>query len=199
MADPLDTAGEGAGNPPARAGEREGTASVREAARYLGVSERTIRRRIQDEHLAAIKHETEYGYEWRIPLAALEAQGDGVLPRHADGLPGTYVQGGSVDTRQVIDELGHALEVVEEVRRAQREELERLRRETQQLAGQVGCLQARVQEQERQIALLMAPQDPEPAAPSAQTQASADARNAPELAPRRSLWARVVWRLAGEP
>ena len=97
----------------------------------------------------------------------------------------------------MIDELGHAREVVEEVRRAQREELERLRRETQQLAGQVGCLQARVQEQERQIALLMAPQDPAP--PSAQTQASADARNAPELAPRRSLWARVVWRLAGEP
>ena len=99
----------------------------------------------------------------------------------------------------MIDELGHAREVVEEVRRAQREELERLRRENQQLAGQGGCLQARVQEQERQIALLMAPQDPDPAPPSAQTQASADARNAPELAPRRSLWARVVWRLAGEP
>ncbi len=32
----------------------------------------------------------------------------------------------------------------------------------EQLAGQVGFLQARVQDQERQIALLMAPQEPEP-------------------------------------
>ncbi len=93
MADTPDTAGEGGGTSPARAGERAGTASVREAARYLGVSERTSRRRIQDEQLAAIKHEAEYGYAWRIPLTAREAQGDGVLPRHADGPSGTSIQG----------------------------------------------------------------------------------------------------------
>ena len=37
--------------------------------------------------------------------------------------------------------------------------VDHLQWENQQLAGQVGFLQARVQEQERQIALLMAPQD----------------------------------------
>ena len=120
---------------------------MREAAWYLGVRERTIRRRIHAEQLAALKHATKYGYAWRIPHTARAAQGDGVLPRHA-GAPWHLCPGGSVDTRQVIDELGHALEVVEEVRREQREELERLRCDNQQLASQVGFLQARVQEQE---------------------------------------------------
>ena len=40
-------------------------------------------------------------------------------------------------------------------------------------------------------------EDPEP--PITQTPARDEARDAPEPAPRRSLWARVVRRLAGEP
>ncbi len=62
-------------------------------------------------------------------------------------------------------EFAHA--VIDELRQEYRDELEHLRRENQQLAGQLGFTQAKLQEAERTVALLMAPKDepaPEPPA-----------------------------------
>ena len=64
MTDQLGTppahADEGSAIPLAHAGEGVGTVSVRDAAKSIGVSERTIRRRIQDGILSAWKQETEH-------------------------------------------------------------------------------------------------------------------------------------------
>jgi excisionase family DNA binding protein len=114
------------------------TLTPAEAAVRLGVSERTIWRRIK-----AGKLDTEHTT-------------DGVRVLLTDAV--------SVNDRQVSDratdspqpELMKALEMVSE-----------LTRRNEQLAGQVGFLQAKMQDQDRQIALLMAPKDepaPEPPA-----------------------------------
>ncbi len=178
---PDNLAREGAGSPPAVAGEVvstadlvPGTVSVRQAARQLGVSERTIRRRIQDELLPALKHETEHGYEWRVPVAAITAQGNGASTLRADPLDGKPVQGGSTPL-QPAAELLRVLDLVERLHDEQKQEIEQLRRDNQQLAGQVGFLQAKLQDAEEQIRLLMAPKDEEPATP-------------PDPGTRPSLW-----------
>ncbi len=167
---PDNLAREGAGSPPAVAGEVvstadlvPGTVSVRQAARQLGVSERTVRRRIQDELLPALKHETEHGYEWRVPVAAITAQGNGAPPLHADPLGGMPVQVGSTPPPPAA-ELLRVLDLVERLHVEQKQEIEQLRRDNQQLAGQVGFLQAKLQDAEEQIRLLSAPtEEPEPA------------------------------------
>ena len=167
--------------------------SVKEAADVLGLSEKTVRNRIHAGTLPAVKVARPQGYEWRVFPAGLPpdlAASNGVVPdpSHVEG----QVEGQVVpDSTAPPNDLARLLEQMYA-------DNQRLADMNAQLAGQVGFLQARVQEQERQIALLMAPKD-EPAPPIAQTPATDDARSAPEPAPRRSLWARVVRRLAGEP
>ena len=129
--------------------------SIEEAAEHLGVSPATIRRRIKTGELGAYKRTTTYGFEWRILLeedpAALSSS-----PDH---------QGPSVvqTPEQLVESADHLL-VAErmkllELLEAERRERAALVQRNEQLAGQLGFLQARVQEQERQIALLMAPKD----------------------------------------
>ncbi len=71
-------------------------------------------------------------------------------------------------TPTAVAEFAHA--VIDELRQEYRDELEHLRRENQQLAGQLGFTQAKLQdaqEENQQLRLLMAPKDepsPEPPA-----------------------------------
>ena len=116
-----------------------------EAAVRLGVSERTIWRRIK-----AGKLDTEHTLEGvRVLLSDAVSVDDRQASVASDN-----VSDRTTDSPQ--PELMKALEMVSE-----------LTRRNEQLAGQVGFLQAKMQDQERQIALLMTPNDepaPEPPA-----------------------------------
>ncbi len=131
-----------------------GTLGLDEAARVLGLSERTIRRMIKTGEIDAYKLKTPRGEVWRVRLGNSAPTGTqpGKNPGTEGGTPagnaattaadpGTPAPPGTVELVQLVD---------------------RLTRDNQQLAGQVGYLQARVQDQERQIALLMAPKDDAP-------------------------------------
>ena len=192
--------------------EQEEGLSIKEAAELLHVHEKTVRQRIRTGEIHAVKVPRPQGFEWRVylngsrptqvsspaPQVSTHVDSD---PAHMNGPTAPHVSPDAtpVDTAGASEVALKALAVLEQIEREHRAEVEQLRRDNQQLAGQVGFLQARVQDQERQIALLMAPKDEAPAPPIAQTQAAPDARSAPEPAPRRLLWARVVRRLAGEP
>ncbi len=116
-----------------------------EAAVRLGVSERTVWRRIK-----AGKLDSEHTLEGvRVLLSDAVSVDDRQASVASDN-----VSDRATDSPQ--PELMKALEMVSE-----------LTRRNEQLAGQVGFLQAKMQDQERQIALLMAPTDeptPEPPA-----------------------------------
>jgi excisionase family DNA binding protein len=62
----------------------DGTLSVQEAAARLGVSEKTIRRRIKSGALPAFQLPTSQGYEWRVQVDDAAAHLDGA-PVHAAG------------------------------------------------------------------------------------------------------------------
>ena len=180
------------------------TLSVQEAAEALGVTPKTIRRRIKQGALQGFKQPTSQGYEWRVRL-------DGQVDAHAVQVDAPTAEvgremdtpapplGGLVDTQGAAEVALKALTVLEHIQQEHRAEVEELRRENQQLAGQLGVVQAKLQDAEEQIRLLMAPKEPEPEPPSAQNHAAADSAHVRESAPRRSWWARVVRRLAGEP
>ncbi len=125
-------------------GQRDGSFTVKDAAARLGVSERTIRRRIKDRVIDAQQVPTAQGYEWRVYLDTPAVQVDTPSTRHAGKVGGTPVQPAGTPA----PELMKALEMVD-----------RLQRENQQLAGQLGFVQAKLQDAEEQIRLLMAPQD----------------------------------------
>jgi excisionase family DNA binding protein len=118
--------------------------TLAEAAVRLGVSERTIWRRIK-----AGKLDTEHTADGvRVLLTDAVSVDDRQASVSSDNVS-------DVVTDSPQPELMKALEMVSE-----------LTRRNEQLAGQVGFLQAKMQDQERQIALLMAPKDepaPEPA------------------------------------
>jgi hypothetical protein len=60
-------------------------------------------------------------------------------------------------TPPALAEFAHA--VIDELRQEYRHEIDRLQRDNQQLAGQVGFLQAKLQSAEERIKLLEAPKD----------------------------------------
>jgi excisionase family DNA binding protein len=122
--------------------------TIVEAATYLEISERTVRSRIKAGKLAAVQIERPQGYEWRV---------------FPDGLPG----GINVDPPAIQPSI-HLDPPVSNVEASELARLlERAHAENQQLAGQVGFLQAKLQEAERTVALLMAPKDePAPESPA---------------------------------
>lgn len=72
----------------------DGTLSVQAAAKYFGVSEKTIRRRIKNSLLAAYQHPTSQGFEWRIrldgaprPMTIWTTARAGKLARHLSRWP----------------------------------------------------------------------------------------------------------------
>jgi len=125
--------------------------SIEEAAESMGVSAATIRRRIKTGELAAFKRTTPYGFEWRI---GTEPESIGLITTadHVVESPDQPVVESADQTPTP-----ETLELVRLVAR--------LSQENQQLAGQLGFTQAKLQEAERTVALLMAPKDePEPPA-----------------------------------
>ena len=143
--------------------------SVTEAAVLLGVSERTVLCRIRKQELRAYKIPGERGDVWRVMVDGMT-----VTPATQPGsMSDTTDNHAGVAT--LLDspppaELMKALEMVD-----------RLQQDNQQLAGQVGFLQAKLQSAEEQFRLLSGPKDePEPA-------------RAPEPAPvqRAPWWKRV--------
>lgn len=141
----------------------DGGISLTAAVALLGISERTARRRIKEGTLPAHKLDTPQGGVWCIHPDMTTRQPDKAV---------------NVTTRQEVDHLAPADQPVKEppadARPAQAQPgapevlelvhlVDRLQRENQQMSGQLGFMQAKVQEQERIIALLMAPKESEPA------------------------------------
>ena len=128
-----------------------------EAAVRLGVSERTIWRRIKAGKLDS-EHTTDGVRVLLTDAVSVDDRQASVASDNVSDRP--------TDSPQ--PELMKALEMVSE-----------LTRRNEQLAGQVGFLQAKMQDQEHQIALLMAPKDdPAPELPA-------------ELEPKVSWWKRL--------
>jgi hypothetical protein len=151
----------------AQAPQPEGSLSIQEAAIHYGVAEKTIRRRIKTGALRAVKHPIAEGFEWRVYPEGSQDNGF-VQPVH-EGTH-TSIEAGTQDTLDTsAPPFLLVLEAIERIQREHTEVVEHLRDDNaqlasrnEQLAGQVGFLQAKLQDAERQIALLMAPKDDEP-------------------------------------
>ena len=150
----------------------DGNLTLKDAAAFYGISERTLRRRIKEGTVAAYKQQTAQGYEWRVRVGGMRGQMDTPAGRQNGQVDGTPVNAAvHVDAAPAAPEVLKALELVD-----------RLQRDNQQLAGQVGFLQAKLQDAERQIALLSAPAEEAPSI----------AEPAPAAAPRRPWWKRIL-------
>ena len=119
--------------------------SVKEAALQLGIDEKTVRNRAKAGTLPALKVSRPQGYTWRVFP-------DG-LPAHLDAQvdPGPDPGGTQVEQPATHVDPAPLVQLVE-----------KLHAENTQLAGQVGFLQAKLQEATERIMLLEAPKDPEP-------------------------------------
>ena len=114
--------------------------TIKEAAKALGLSEKTVRRRIRDGTLKAEEIPGKHGLEYRIT-----------------DLGRTRPLDKSLDTRENTP-LDKALDIIKAVQE-----------ENERLAGQVGFLQALLQELENKVRLLTGPK------------------------PKRSWWQRLLW------
>ncbi len=133
-----------------------------EAAARLGISERTVQRRLKQGTLKGYKVKSGRGEVWRVMPDAVAPTPDAMTP-----------QDDVVTTEAAAPDVPEVLELVRLV--------DRLQRDNQQLAGQLGFTQAKLQEAEHTIALLMAPTDePQPAEVT------------PADPPRRSWWRRLL-------
>lgn len=151
----------------------DGSLSLQEAAARIGVSERTIHRRIRNGTLQAYKLDTPRGEVWRVMLDSSAAS-----PASPGG-PGAVMLDGAHGAAS--PELMRALELIEHTLDDQTDELERLRQErdaerrahearVEELHGQIGDLkgiaahwQARAQAAEETVQRLLAGPTDEPA------------------------------------
>jgi excisionase family DNA binding protein len=126
--------------------------SVQEAAARLGLSERTIRRRIKAGQLAATQVPTSQGYEWRIHLNSTDEVDTPAVQvdSNAVQLDGTPNQAKQEPHSTSESALVRALDLVE-----------KLQHENLELAGRVGFYQAKLQDAQEQLRLLSAPKEPE--------------------------------------
>ena len=139
-----DTSGDTSGA--AAATSPDGTLlSLAAAASRLGVSESTIRRRVKAGTLPHIQVEQGHRVIWRIPAHAIPDT-SATPPGVNDTSPGT--NGVTAMPGLTPPDVTRLLDLVER----QQEKLE-------QFSGQVGFLQAQVQERDQQIKLLQAPPD----------------------------------------
>ncbi len=159
-------------DPSADADPRAGTVTLKEAAHLLGVSARTVRRRIQEGVLQGYKEQTDYGEVWRVYLGHIHADPS------TDADPSTRRPPGKPadPSAPTAPELMKALEMVD-----------RLQQQNQELTAAASHWQARYQDAERraiyaedQVKMLMAPKD-EPAEPE------------PPAEPVRVSWWRRWW------
>ena len=136
--------------------------SVQEAAEDLGLNEKTVRRRIHLGQIPAIKVPRPQGFEWRvyldgIPQPILEAA---THPIHLNTIPQalkTQMDTPPVQVDTHLDTPPIQMDSNELLRL-----VEKLHDENSQLAGQVGFLQAKLQDAQHQIKLFEGPKEPEP-------------------------------------
>lgn len=124
--------------------------TIKEAAEALGVSEKTIRRRIKDGIIKAEQTQGKYGVEYRITSLEETVPADKV-PEIGQGqgfVEYTVTEGshGTDDTLEIEGEMSKALDIIKD-----------LQEENNKLAGQVGFLQAQVIELNRKVRLLTEP------------------------------------------
>jgi excisionase family DNA binding protein len=143
--------------------------SVQEAAEDLGLNEKTVRRRIHLGQIPAIKVPRPQGFEWRvyldgIPQPILEAA---THPIHLNTIPQALKT--QMDTPPVqVDTPPVQIDTHLDTPPIQMDSnellrlVEKLHDENSQLAGQVGFLQAKLQDAQHQIKLLEGPKEPEP-------------------------------------
>jgi excisionase family DNA binding protein len=102
------------------------TVTIQEAAKHLGVSQDTVRRRIRKEELQARQTPTPQGFRWVVELEDLEEDAQAApTPPHMPDIGGAEVEGGQ-DLRELVDVLRSQLQ-------SQEEELAARRREVQEL------------------------------------------------------------------
>jgi excisionase family DNA binding protein len=147
--------------------------SVQEAAEHLGLNEKTVRRRIHLGQIPAIKVPRPQGFEWRvyldgIPQPAFEAAAHTIylntipksLNMQVDSSPmqvNMHLDTPPVQMDTQVDSSPIQMDSNELLRL-----VEKLHDENSQLAGQVGFLQAKLQDAQHQIKLLEGPKEPEP-------------------------------------
>ena len=147
--------------------------SVKEAAARLGLSEKTVRRRIKAGELAASRHATAQGYEWRVHLSGTADHVPGhdadQVPPQPDQAPARaadQVDGVDGSNDQLPGQDGQAAgrvmttsppPVGEQALLKALELTDRLQRENMELAGRVGFLQAKLQAAEERLLALSAP------------------------------------------
>ena len=124
--------------------------SVKEAALHLGIDEKTVRTRVKAGTLPALKVSRPQGHTWRVFPDGLPTHVDPDAVIQVDPPPDSHM---GPDSSQVDDHVDPAPLI---------QLVERLHTENTQLAGQVGFLQAKLQEAQERIRLLEAPRDPEP-------------------------------------
>ncbi len=141
-----------------------GGRSVSEAAEVLGISERTVRRRIKAGELRAFQMPTSQGYEWRVQLDGVSEQLDGTPDKPTDPQEPTeprrseFPDNGAVQVDGMPDpDLQRALELADQ-----------FQRQNVELAARVGYLQAKLEAAEQKILALAPPVvDQEPERPRA--------------------------------
>jgi excisionase family DNA binding protein len=143
--------------------------SVQEAAEDLGLNEKTVRRRIHLGQIPAIKVPRPQGFEWRvyldgIPQPILEAA---THPIHLNTIPQALKTQVDTPPVQMDTQMGssHVHMDSSPIQMDSNELLrlvEKLHDENSQLAGQVGFLQAKLQDAQHQMKLLEGPKEPEP-------------------------------------
>ena len=124
------------------AGKLDDTFPIGQVATLLGVSERTIRRRIESGRLQAVQVGTSQGYEWRVILDGTQDKADGTIDKvsRQDAV--------HLDSQADTGALQQALALIE-----------KQEQQIVELAGQCGFLQAKLQERDNQIRALMAPKE----------------------------------------
>jgi excisionase family DNA binding protein len=132
--------------------------TLAEAAALLGVSERTVLRRIEKGKLQGSKVDAERGQVWRVFM-----DGVSVTPDTTDKHPAGVSDTADITPATAQPEVLKALEIFEHIHQEQQEEIEQLRRENNELRTATAHWQARYQEaQETVQRLLPAPKDDEP-------------------------------------
>jgi excisionase family DNA binding protein len=150
----------------------DGGLTVEQAAQQLQVSERTILRRIKAGKIQAHKLDTLRGEVWCVHLAGGVVMHDSTEPPASMTQDKTAVMHDSIQHPPAIVA---ALDLAEQLRR----DNAALASRNEQLAGQVGFLQAKLQEAEKRIVLLEAPKEE----PAKDTPAETEHDR-----PRRSWW-----------
>ncbi|MBI4330415.1 MAG: excisionase family DNA-binding protein [Chloroflexi bacterium] len=121
--------------------------TIEEAARALGVSDKTVRRRIKDGTIKAEQITGKYGPEYRIPeaqLASLRERPLPPLPEEPQDKPAT--PSAAPPTLSTAPPMDKALDMIKD-----------LQAENERLAGQIGFLQAKLIDAESKLRLLQAP------------------------------------------